>query len=127
MPTKPWDLQERTMNFGVAIFLFCRALPRTAEGREVGGQLRRAGPSTAANYRSAKRGRSTKEFISKIGQAIEEADECGFWLDFSCRVSLCSRTSIEELASEANELVAILTASQKTAKVRAEVNAKRRD
>ena len=116
--TKPWDLQQRTMNFGVAIFSFCRSLPRDDEGRAIAGQLRRAGPSTAANYRAAKRGRSTKEFIAKIGQAIEEGDECGFWLDFGCRVGLCSRVATEELAREANELVAILTASQKTAKAR---------
>jgi four helix bundle protein len=119
MSDKPWDLQQRTMDFGVAVFLFCRSLPRDDEGRTVAGQLRRAGSSTAANYRAAKRGRSTREFIAKIGQAIEEGDECGFWLAFSCRVGLCSPAAAQDLVREANELVAILTASLKTAKARA--------
>lgn len=114
------------MNFGVDIFLFCRTLHNDAESRVVADQLRRAGPSTAANYRAAKRGRSRKEFIAKIGQAIEEADECGFWLEFGCRVNLCSRDATKPLSAEANELVAILTTSEKTAKARAKKERERK-
>lgn len=86
------------MGFAVDVCGFCRSLPAHAEARDVVRQLRRAASSTAANYRASKRGRSDAEFISKVGQAIEEADESLFWLEFG--------------------IVAILTASQKTAKVR---------
>ena len=118
MTKPPWDLRERTMVFGVAVYRFCRTLPDHGEARDIVRQLRRAASSTAANYRSSKRGRSDAEFISKIGQAIEEADECLFWLDFLSRIGLCEKSSTRDLTTEADELVAILTASQKTAKAR---------
>jgi four helix bundle protein len=34
-----------------------------------------------SNYRAACRPRSDADFIAKLGTAIEEADETGFWLD----------------------------------------------
>jgi len=118
MSKKPWDLRERTMGFAVDVYGFCRSLPAHAEARDVVRQLRRASSSTAANYRASKRGRSDAECISKVGQAIEEADESLFWLEFACRIELCPRTSARDLMIEADEIVAILTASQKTARVR---------
>jgi four helix bundle protein len=113
---KPWDLLERTMDFAAATFIFCRTLPRTDEARDVARQLRRAAPAIAANYRSAKRGKSDKDFIAKLGIVIEEADECSFWCDFLVRVEIVERRAVAHLCREANELVAIFTASQKTAK-----------
>jgi four helix bundle protein len=114
--TKPWDLAERTMVFSVAVFRFCRDLPQTEEARDVARQLRRAGGSVGSNYRAARRGRSTPDFASKMGIAIEEADESGFWLELLVRVEIVRREQVSALAQEANELVAIFTASQKTAK-----------
>jgi four helix bundle protein len=113
---KPWDLAERTMSFSIDVFRFCRELPRSEEAREIARQLRRAGASVAANYRAVRRGRSTADFASKLSIVIEEADECGFWLEFLVRVDLVRRPRIAPLAREANELVAICTASQKTAR-----------
>lgn len=115
---KPWDLAERTMDFAIAVFRFCRELPQTEEAREIARQLRRAGASVGANYRAVRRGRSTRDFASKIGVVIEEADESGFWLDFIVRVELLETARVKALAQEANELVAIFTASQKTARSR---------
>jgi four helix bundle protein len=115
---KPWDLAERTMDFAVAVFWFCRELPQTEEAREIARQLRRAAASVGANYRAVRRGRSTRDFASKIGVVIEEADESGFWLDFIVRVELLETSRMKALAQEANELVAIFTASQKTARSR---------
>jgi len=52
---KKWDLRERTMEFAVAVFKFCRTLPKTDEARDVARQLRRSASSVAANYRAAAR------------------------------------------------------------------------
>jgi four helix bundle protein len=118
MTKPPWDLRERTIVFAVAVYRFCRTLQDHTEARNVVRQLQRAASSAAANYRASKRGRSDAEFISKIGQAIEEADECLFWLDFLSRIGLCAKSTTHDLTTEADQLVAILTASQKTAKAR---------
>ncbi len=116
MLKKPWDLRERSLQFAVAVIRFCRTLPRSQEAAEIAGQLRRSASSSAANYRSARRGRSHADFTAKLGIAIDEADEAQFWLEVLVRVDLTTRTAAHPLASEANELVAIFTACQKTAR-----------
>ena len=52
------------------------------------GQLIRCSASVAANYRAVCRARSRKEFISKIGTVVEEADETQFWLGLLVKLGL---------------------------------------
>jgi four helix bundle protein len=114
--SKERDLRKRTLQFAVEISDFCEVLPQTFKGRHVAGQLFRAGTGVAANYRSACRGRSKPDFISKIGVVIEEADESDFWLEFSVASRLIKPELGKALRVEANELVAIFTQAHKTAK-----------
>ncbi len=121
---KPWNLRDRTILFATNVIRFCRLLPRTREAAEIATQLRRSAASTGANYWACSRGRSTSEFISKIGIAIEESDETIFWFTLLVTTDIATEASVQELRGEANEIVAILTASQKTAKRRREQNKK---
>ena len=84
---KAYDLRQRTMAFALEVLRFCRRMPPSPEGWHVRGQLFRAGTGVASNYRAACRGKSKADFIAKLGTVIE-----------------------------ANELVAIFTQSQKTAR-----------
>lgn len=70
------EFRKRTKAFAAAtIRLFC-ALPRSRiEVQVLGKQLLRSGTSVAANYREASRARSDSEFVAKIGQCAQEADE----------------------------------------------------
>ena len=111
---KKWDLRERAMDFAVAVFGFCRTLPRTDEARDVARQLRRSASSVAANYRAAKRSQSDAVFVSKAAIIIEEADESGFWLELLVEVEIVKREIAQSLLTESSELVAIFTASRKT-------------
>ena len=113
---KERDLRERTMVFAVSVLEFCRTMPNSAEGRHVRGQLLRAGTGTAANYRAACRGKSRADFAAKLGIVIEEVDESDFWLDLVVRANITHPESARPLRNEANELVAIFTQSQKTAR-----------
>ena len=115
---KPWNLRDRTILFATNVIRFCRRLPRTSEAAEIATQLRRSAASTGANYWASSRGRSIAEFISKIGTAIEEADESIFWFTLLVTTEITTEAGVQELRGEANEIVAILTASQKTAKRR---------
>jgi four helix bundle protein len=114
---KETDLRKRTMAFAVAVSDFCELLPDTYKGRHVSGQMFRAGTAVAANYRSACRARSKPDFISKLGFVIEESDETDFWLEFSVESRLLKRGVEQKLRVEANELIAIFTQSQRTARV----------
>jgi four helix bundle protein len=114
---KERDLRERTMRFALDVFQFGPKLPGTFEGSHVLGQLFRAASGTAANYRSACRGKSKPDVIAKLGIVIEEADEAEFWLELIGRANLVPAESVRPLQQEAGELVAIFTQAQKLQRV----------
>ena len=109
-------LKARTKKFAIQIIKLSQHLPRTDEARILGKQLLRSGTSVASNYRAACRARSRKEFVSKIGIVVEENDETVFWLEMLSDANILSEDSIKGLLAEANELLAIFGASQRTAK-----------
>jgi len=108
-------LKRRTMVFAIQVTRFCRTLPEHWEGRHVGDQLLRSVTSVAANYGATCRSRSRREFIAKLGLVVEEADETLFWLLFVAEAGLKRKEDVADLVTEARELLAIFTASAKTA------------
>ena len=95
------------------------ALPKTTAGRALATQLVRSGTSVAANYRAARRAKSTAHFLSKLGDVEEEADETLFWLELLEESAIAPASRLTALKQEANELVAIVVASINTVKKRA--------
>jgi four helix bundle protein len=73
-------LRRRTFKYALEILTFCRHLPNTWEAREIGRQLLRSGMGVTGNYWSACRGRSDREFIAKLGVAVDESEESLLWL-----------------------------------------------
>lgn len=104
------------MQFGVRVIQLVDSLPKKKSATVIGKQLLRSATSVGANYRSACRGRSRADFLAKLGIAIEEADESLHWLKMLLEAKLVPASKIYKLIDEANQLVAILTASSKTAK-----------
>ena len=109
----PRDLHERTRLFAIAIAKFCRTLPKTDEGREAAGQLRRAANAVRANYRAARRGRSRAEFEAKLGTVFEEADECAGWLEYLRDAQIKNNPA---MIQEARELASIFAKGVATAR-----------
>jgi four helix bundle protein len=116
MANRSDELKTRTKKFALRIIKVSRALPRSPEARVIGYQLLRSGTSVAANYRAACRGRSRPEFLVKIGIVVEEADETVFWLEMLTEAGLVRAELLGDIISEANQLVAIFSASQLTVK-----------
>ncbi|MBI5653213.1 MAG: four helix bundle protein [Chloroflexi bacterium] len=112
------ELKHRTKQFALRAIYLSEALPQTRTGNVIANQLLRSGTSVGANYRSACRARSTKDFINKLGVVIEEGDESGYWIELIVEAKLMSEKRVAALLKESNELVAIFTASHKTAKAR---------
>jgi four helix bundle protein len=107
--------KRRTKLFGLRIIKLVAALPRTAAGRTIGGQLIRAGTLVGANYRASCRARSRAEFIARLGIVEEEADESGYWLELIVDSGMMKLRLIQPLLSEADELVAIMVSSRVSA------------
>jgi four helix bundle protein len=106
------ELKDRTKHFSLRVIKLVGALPNTVTGRAIGNQLVRSGTSVGANYRAACRGRSTAEFIAKLGTVEEEADESAFWMELIMDDGLLSKELVESLHREAGELTAIVAASR---------------
>ena len=115
-PVPPRDLRDRTKAFALGVLRLVQVLPRGRFVDVIGHQLLRAGTSVAANYRSARRARSRKEFLAKMGIVEEEADESSFWLDLLVEAQLVTSERVVELRREAGQLVAITVASIHTAR-----------
>lgn len=98
------DLKIRTKRFAMDIINLVEKLPNTISGRAIGNQLIRSGTSVAANYRSATRGRSNREFVAKMGVVIEEADESDLWLEL---IQEKGWLEVSNVKKEANELISI--------------------
>ncbi len=110
------DMKKRTKQFGLRVVNLVESLPNTKTSNVIGNQLLRSGTSVGANYRSACRARSKPDFISKASIALEEADESQYWMELLIESGIVPSNRLDALIKEADELVAILTASVKTAK-----------
>jgi four helix bundle protein len=77
----------------------------------------RSSSSVAANYRAVGRAKSKADFINKL-KIVEEADESQFFLEVIGEINTNLELSpeIARLIKEADELVAIIVSSLKTAR-----------
>src|SRR3954454_4716745 len=101
------ELQDRTKQFALRVLTLVDALPLTAGGRAISMQLVRAATPVGANYRSACRARSKAEFAAKLGIALEEADESGYWFELIVADEMLAPPRVAPLQEEADELCAI--------------------
>ena len=110
------DLRRRTFRFGIRVVRLVQTLSKAEVARVIGNQLLRSGTAVGANYRAAARARSRADFIAKMGIVEEECDETLYWIDMLIELDLVSGTSCKELRAEANEILAIVVASIRTAR-----------
>jgi len=118
-PVERTSCTNWTALFGTSASLliqFCEKLPNDETSKILKRQLLRAGTSVGANYRAACRAKSKPAFISKMSDVLEEADECGYWIELLCESRKVDQKTAAPVLTEANELVAISISSINTAK-----------
>jgi four helix bundle protein len=119
MDERKTDLKRRTKAFASAVVRFYINLDKSREEiRVLGKQLLRSGTSVAANYREASRARSGGEFISKIEQCAQEADESQLWLELLRDDCGVPAKDVEPIWREANEPVSIFVTMSVNTKTR---------
>jgi four helix bundle protein len=104
----------RTKKLGLDIIELVESLPRTRTAEVIGRQLLRSGTSVGANYRSACRGKSIPDVLSKLAIVEEEADETVYWLELLIEAKIVSSTNIANPVKETDEIIAMTVASIKT-------------
>jgi four helix bundle protein len=112
----PAALRARTKKFAVDTIRFAKGLPSDRITNRIIGQLTDSAGAVAAGYRAVCRARSRADFIYKLGNTMEEADESALWLEILNEAELSPRSSTDSMWKEADELVRILVRSRETAR-----------
>ena len=109
----PFDLEERTAQFGEAIVRFSKKIPRNPTNNRLIDQLVGCGTSLGANYCEANEAVSKKDFRNTAGRCVKEAKETGYFL----RMVVASEPQLAEearkLYREAKELLLILSSMRR--------------
>jgi four helix bundle protein len=110
------EMKKRTKAYANRVVKLCSALPENWIARTPGKQLLRSGTSVGANYRAVCRAKSNPDFINKLRIVEEECDESLFWMELLMDNKLVKTGRLDQLMKEANELLAIVVSSAKTAR-----------
>jgi len=72
---------EKALKFSIRIVKLYKYLKEEKKEFVMSKQLMRCGTSVGANLAEARRGQSTKDFISKIYISLKESSETEYWLE----------------------------------------------
>ena len=116
MKEKIYDLEERLIDFAVAIIRFVEKLPGKKSAVHHGGQLLRSGTSPSLNYGEAKSAESKNDFIHKMKICLKELRESHNCLRILHRAEIFfNEQEIQSMIIECNELISIFVKSIVTA------------
>jgi four helix bundle protein len=110
------EIKGRTKVYANRIVKLCSALPNDWGAQTLGKQLLRSGISVGPNYRAVCRAKSKSDFIHKLCIVEEECDESLFWMEMLADNNLVKPSCLQGLMKEANEILAIVVSSAKTAR-----------
>src|SRR5262249_54466886 len=112
------DISARMLDAVEAVRRILPALQESAAAKHVASQLWRAATGAGANYEEARSAESSADFLHKLRVATKELREALYWLRVVQRSDWIPDGSLDELADEFDELIAILVVSARTAKAR---------
>lgn len=108
------ELIQRTQAYALRIVKAVQALPHDEISTILGKQLLRSGTSVGANYRAACRAKSTADFLNKLKIVEEECDESIYWMELLVAAGSRTRSRLEALLQESDELLSIFVSAIKT-------------
>src|SRR5579864_2318157 len=109
------DMKKRTHTFAVDVIRLVQEIPDGSETRRLKDQLVGAASGADLNWHAACRGRSHKEFASKLGVVLEEADEAAECLVVIRDSRITTGDELARLCQEGHELRLIFAKASRTA------------
>ncbi len=107
MATRPaFDLNDRLIDFAVAVTNIVRRFPADQLGSHISGQLIRSATAPAAHHSEAQSAESKRDFIHKMRMGLKELKEARTWLHIAARTKP-SPVKLDDLSNECEQLVAI--------------------
>ena len=126
VPGRPFDLEERLLDFSARIIRVADSLHSTRAGNHVGGQLLRSGTAPLPNHGEAESAESMADFVHKLKICLKEFRETRRWLRLIKRVPLVDKPEkIDALLGETEELTRIFVTSIRTASAKREASSAR--
>ena len=111
------EMKRRTKAYANRVVKLCSALPDNWIAKTLDRQLLWSGTSVGANYRAVCRAKSNQDFVNKLRIVEEECDESLFWMELLVDNNLMRPSRLSALMKEADEILAIVVASAKTARL----------
>jgi four helix bundle protein len=110
-----YDLEDRLLEFAVAVVELTDDLPNTRSGNHIAGQLLRCGTSPYGHHGEVESAESRKDFIHKLKVCLKELRETRRWLRLVSRLKKMNRDQrLVACLAEAEELIRIFVASVRT-------------
>lgn len=106
---KPYDLEERTLEFAKWIIRLCKRLTKDIINIKLIGQLVSSAGSVGANYREANEAVSKKDFIHRMKITRKECKESTYWLNLLKEANQTFTDEIDGFIKESKELRNIFT------------------
>jgi four helix bundle protein len=113
------QLEQRTLNFSIAVLRNLSSLPDAKLHRILQAPLARSATSIGANYREANQAESRSDFIHKIAVSAKEANETLYWIEIWTQTGWLNDTQSQAfklLLCEASELYALFQSIHRSAR-----------
>jgi len=107
---KPYNLEDRTLEFARAVIKLCKKLPNDIVNIKLIGQLVNASGSIGANYREANEALGKKDFAHRMRISRKECKESSYWMELLKEANPQFTEEIHGLFQESKELRNIFTA-----------------
>jgi four helix bundle protein len=112
------NIAQRLLDFANQVLRIVSKLPRDFAANHIAKQLVRSSTGSGSNYEEARGAESRADFVHKMKVSAKEMRESHYWLRLLDNSNILVDADLSPAIREAHELVAILTASAKTAQSR---------
>lgn len=106
--SKPFDLEERFVEFGSNTAMFCKDLPNDLTGQYYGNQLLRSAGSSALNFGEMQGAQSDRDSKNKAAISLKELKESRMNLKIMSKISYGKASIREQLLDEVEQLIKIM-------------------
>ena len=116
MENKPFDLEDRLVDFAANIVFLCKDLPNDMTGTYYGNQLLRSAGSSALNFGESQGTNTIKDQINKLSLTLKELKESRVNLKILDKVKYGNQERRLILLDEVEQLVKIIATIVKNKK-----------
>jgi len=110
-------IRDKSLAFALRVVKLAKYLEGKKREFVLSRQVLRSGTAIGALVREAEHAESKADFIHKMSIALKEANETSYWLELLRQGEYIDAESFKSIGADSAELIKLLTAIVKTAKV----------